>query len=292
MKKYIILSFSLCSLLLCMETPTQYEIQEWDAQAYHKGCQFQTDAFFKFFNLPTNKKNILDMGCGIANISKKIAENAQSIHCVDASKNMIEFAQNNTPNHITNMSFQQSLAETFTSDKKYQLGIMSFCFHWFHNQEEALKRMYDALEENGELFMTAHTQETPEPTSIPAARQTINLADSMYKFFTNKSFIELSGSQFPSNDTLKTMLLNIGFTIIKQEQQSFECIMTEQEIRNTEWPIVSSRPMIKWIPKSIVSSFFEAYIHNYLALTPKTNDGKFIEKLTSTIIHARKITNK
>jgi len=275
-----------------MEKPT-YEIREWDAPAYDKGCTFQTDAFLYLLNknnITYAKKDIIDVGCGTARIAQHLAPQANSILCIDASKNMINFAKNN--NQAKNISFQHAFAEEFKSDKLYQLGFLSFCFHWLQNQNAALKQMYDNLKDNGELFATIHTINTPEPTSLPAARKTIEFIDNIHQWFNRKSFIELSGSEFPSDQEVTTMLKNTGFTILKMEQQSFECEMTEEEIRNTEWPIISSRPIMQWIPTILIDYFFKKYIEHYLALTQKQSNGKYLEKLTTTIIHARKTDKK
>lgn len=83
--------------------------REWNAKEYASSKGGEVSAAMMFIEEAgidfTNKK-ILDIGCGIGNITAKIAESAEQAHGIDASQNMIDYAQQAYGN-ISNLSFEQ-----------------------------------------------------------------------------------------------------------------------------------------------------------------------------------------
>jgi len=299
MRKHLILAFSLYTPLHCMEQPlithkSDREPREWDARAYDNGCIVQTAAFLHF--LTTNKINfnkeldVLDAGCGTAKITSQLAPLVRSIHAFDASKNMVDVAHEKF-GHIKNLSFEHCFAEDFTSPKKYHRALMSFCFHWIKDKKLALQKISDCLENDGEFFATIVTQNNPVPIELIAADEALSSCDGIYQFVTGKKLIDLTGSSYPSNEELTTMLSDAGFSIIKQEEQTFTCPVSEEEVRLGMLPIVTNTPLMKLIPNFVFQSFFDYYINIFLSKLPKTNDGKYIETIAQTIVHARKVKN-
>jgi len=267
------------------------EPREWDAQAYDEGSRIQTEAFLQFlatYNINTKDRFILDVGCGTGKIAAKLAPKAEFIHGCDASKNMIDLAQKNC-GHIQNLSFEHCFAEDFTSLRQYQLAFASFCIHWFENQKQAFQRIYASLENNGELFATVQTSDNPIPPEFIAAQEiiedmTINKA---YKYFAGKDLVDLTACTFSSTEDLKNMLKEVGFRILKCEQQTYFLLMTKDEIIKTERPIVFSRPIMKLIPNIFIEPFFNDYIDLYLSKLQKTGD-QYLTQIITTIVHARK----
>jgi len=298
MRKHLILAFSLYAPLHCMEQPlithkSDREPREWDAQAYDEGNKLQTSTFLHFlktYNIKTEQLTILDVGCGTGKITAQLAEKATHIHGFDASKNMIDFARNKY-GHLKNVSFEHAFAEDFTSPNLKQLALASYCIHWFEDKKQAFQRIHDSLEIGGEFFATIKTSDNPLPMNLIVATEMMPLVETMVSFATGKSLLELIGSSYPSHEEFNAMLCETGFEIIKSEEQSFDCIMDEDELRKLQWPIVSSRPIVKYIPDIFVQSLFENFMNRYIEKLPKTNNGKFLEKIFTTIIHARKIKN-
>ena len=97
MKSYIIPLICMSIFLNGMEQQQIIrESQEWNAQEYAQGNKTQELAgliFLQESDINLKNKRVLDIGCGIGNITAKIAETAKRTQGIDASKNMIEYAQ-------------------------------------------------------------------------------------------------------------------------------------------------------------------------------------------------------
>jgi ubiquinone/menaquinone biosynthesis C-methylase UbiE len=292
MQKYILIILCVFNVLNGMEQQIiTREPREWNAEAYDEGNSLQTNTFLQFITknrIEIEKKNILSAGCGTGRIENILAEKAEHIHGFDASKNMIDFAQNKY-GHIKNLSFEHCFAEDFKSQKLYQLALASFCIHWFADKKLAFQRINDSLEINGELFGTLPTSNNPKPINLVVAAEMMSFLESIVSFFSGKNILDLIGASYPSNEELDTMLHETGFEIIKREEQCFDCIMTRDELKQLEWPIVSSRPIIKYIPNRFIQPLFEDYIDRIIAKLPKVDNEKFVRQTITTIIHARKI---
>jgi trans-aconitate methyltransferase len=292
MKKYVILALSLSFSLHCMETQiTTRKPREWNAQAYDEGNKLQTDAFLYFLqtnNIETKNKTILDVGCGTGKIAAQLAEKATHIHGFDASKNMIDFAQNKY-SYIHNLSFEHCFAEDFSSSKKYQLALASFCMHWFEDRKQAFQRINDSLEPNGELFGPIRISDNPEPIHFTVFMEMLPIIQEICPSASNTTASDLSGSTYPSSQELIHMLKETNFEIINIEEQSFEYTMTEDEHRKLQWPIFSSRPIVKNIPEELISQLFEDFMNRYMKHYKKIDDEKFLGKIITTIVHAYKI---
>lgn len=292
MKKYIVLALSLSSSLHCMEQQIiTREAREWNAKAYEEGNDLQTAAFLHFLQInkiKTEKRIILDGGCGTAKLTAQLAKDAHSIHGFDASKNMIEFAQKKYGS-VKNLSLEHCFAEDFQSQKRYQLVLMSFCFHWIKDKKMALQRINDSLENDGEFFANIVTSNNPVPLNLIVYQEMKRDIPIIGQYLSQSN--DPIGSSYPSTDDLHAMLHETGFDIIKSEEQSFEYPMTVEEFKKLQLPIVESRPGVQYLPSLLFEPLFNAFINRCLEKLPKTDDGKFVEKVTTTIVHARK-TNK
>lgn len=275
-----------------LEQKPQREPREWDAQAYDEGNTIQTKAFLTFLannNITTEKRTILDMGGGTGKIAAQLSEKATLVHIVDASKNMIELAQKNF-GHIDNLYYEHCFAEDFRSTTLYNLAIASFCIHWFENQKQAFQRIHANLTPNGDFFATAQTSNNPTPLGLVVAQEMIESTgiNNAYAWFSDKKLIDLTECTMPSTQELEKMLEDIGFTVLKCEQQSFSLAMTKDEIIKMERPIVFSRPIMKYIPNRLIEPFFNDYISLYLSKLEKAGNDKYLEQIITTIVHAQK----
>jgi ubiquinone/menaquinone biosynthesis C-methylase UbiE len=268
----------------------QRKPREWDAQAYDEGNILQTNAFLYFLetnSITTENRTILDVGCGTGKIAAQLAEKAIHIHGFDASKNMINFAQNRYQ-QIHNLSFEQCFAEDFISSFTYQLALASFCIHWFENKKQAFQRINDSLEINGEFFGLIRTRDNPEPIHFTVFIEMMPLIQTVCSSYIDTTDSNLAGSTYPSHQELINMLKETNFEIINIEEQSYEYTMTENEHRKLQWPIFSSRPIFKNIPTELVAELFEGFMNRYMQKYQKINNEIFLGQITTTIVHARK----
>jgi len=268
----------------------QLELREWDAKAYNKGNSLQTNAFLHFLEINKiiiENRTVLDAACGPGRIAARLAQKAHHVHGFDASNNMITLAQKNYE-HIRNVTFEQCFAETFTSPKLYQLGIMSSCFHWFQKKEMALQHMYNSLEFDGEFFADIHTTQDPMPLNLTVFNEMNNEIMEVQNYFKNYPSSHCDSS-YPSLDELKRMLYIMGFDIIKAEIQSFDYLMTKKEFKQFQLPIVKSKPGVNKMPNELFKKFFPLFIERCLSKLEKVHNDTYKYPFTTTIVHARKV---
>lgn len=272
------------------------ESLEWNAQAYAQGNTFQEIASLHFLQdsgIVLENKKILDIGCGTGNITAKIAETAKKIHGIDASKNMIEYAQEYYGN-IQNISFEHSFAENFNTKKKYDLALSFFCLHWIQDKQKTLEKINLSLKTNGEFFGTHNSTSDPISLSLTVLQEMIPGFSYIYSFFKTMNWIEIGGYFIISDEKFQELLSATGFELISYEQKSFDIIMSRKDMENTIRPVLMSRPFIQKIPEKIREWFFKAFIDTTTKKLTQQEDGNYIipEATWGTkIFHARKITN-
>lgn len=97
---------------------------------------------------------VLDVGCGIGNITMTIA----SITCrgsvvgIDNSSAMIDQANNNLlPNRLNNISFRVMSAMDLNFNKEFDVVISNSVFHWIKEQERVLQLIYRSIKPGGRI---------------------------------------------------------------------------------------------------------------------------------------------
>jgi trans-aconitate methyltransferase len=284
MKKYIL--YSLCIFSFLPAAQQTVKVQEWDAQAYAQGNKLQYQAALYFIsksNLITAHKKILDVGCGTGEITDYLTtQNALLVHGIDASKNMISYAQETQKNKHC-LSFEQCCIENYYTKQKFDLATAFSCFHWFSDQPKALERIAHCLENNGEIFLDVMTSDVPHLTGFPIVQQMLAELDSP------KSISQSFSQTFITSNELKDMVLNAGFEPILFEQQICEITFANpKEVEAFVRPVMMSRPFMKELSPEKRESFFNEYIKRLLPAMKRTSDNGYIETVASTIVHARK----
>jgi ubiquinone/menaquinone biosynthesis C-methylase UbiE len=299
MKKYTMIGLSLCVCAHSMETTTYTirEPREWNAEEYARGNFFQEEAALQFLkesgiNL-TNKK-VLDVGCGTGNITSKIATTAQYVHGIDASKNMIDYAQT-TYGNIPNLSFEHSFAEDFTTEEQYDYALSLFCLHWIEDKQAAFEKINTSLKKNGEVFCTIASSSNPAPFGVAVLKELLTTLQPAHDFVHNINITQESDLKryVISDEECKEILLKSGFEIITYEEKSRTHIFKDRkELALFQRPVAMSRPLFKNLPETEREFLFNEYINLCLTKLKKDeNDNYIFNGTTTTVIHARKIAN-
>lgn len=283
MKKYIFIP-----LIIFLSLKGAHQ-QEWNAEEYARGNKLQYEAALSFLdqnNINVSNKCILDIGCGTGNISSFLAIDAMHVHGIDASENMINYAQETYGGAYQNLSFQQSFIEDFRVYNVYDLAVSFFAFQWFENQWQALINIADCLKKDGELLATISTQEDPTPHRMTIGLQ---LIAEFFPESQQQSISEKLGRKRPNRAEVKAMLENAGFEIITCDAQSTRVVFANRkEIEDFNRPVIMSRPFIQAASEELRDAFFNRYIDEILPGYETTENNEFIEDVTLTIIHARK----
>jgi ubiquinone/menaquinone biosynthesis C-methylase UbiE len=273
---------------------TKREPREWDAQAYAKGNRTQQQAALHFLselNIDFMNKKVLDIGCGTGNITEKIAKIAQKAHGIDASKNMIEYAQT-TYGHNQNLSFEQCFAEDFATQKKFDTAVTLFCLHWIENKKAVIKKTNLALEINGNFFGTHQSTSDPEPLHLTVLKEMIPGLSTMLSFLQSMNWIQATEYHIISDEEFQQLLSQNGFEIVSYEQKSFDITISKQEIEDGIRPVLMSRPFMKIMPESIQEWFFNYYINKNLEKLTQKEDGNYLIPAAmwgTKVFHARKV---
>jgi len=283
MKKFIIVCLSV--FLLCQFTK-QLHAQEWNAADYAQGnsLQYQSALYFlEHNNVQFQNKKILDVACGTGEISYFLAQNAQLVHGFDASKNMIEWAQEHYTDKANNISFEQASAEEFYTTEKYDLATLFFCFHWFANKQKALDSIAACLEEGGELFGTFSTTDTPDHPGHSIIKTM------MKEWNIQEDFNQAMARSIVSTQELQEMLAQAQFEIITCAVQTNDIHFPDHmSIENALRPVLMSRPFIKKMSLEDQEKFLREYVNRIVLVFEEDGAGGFTHTLHTTIVHARK----
>jgi len=295
MKKYIFIIFTFLNVYLnAMEQQITKESREWDAQAYAQGNWIQKQAalqFFKESGIDLKDKNVLDVGCGTGNISHKLSKTAQTVHGIDASKNMIDYAQKTY--NTNNLTFEHVFAENFITQKFYDTVVTFFCLHHIKDQQEVLKKINMCLINDGECFGITNTASNPLPIGLTIALEMLPKLQQDNNFFKNKDVIQGLTTTHATNDSLETMLKNAGFEIISYELKVMDFIIKNQEeLEKFETPLVLSHPVVQMMRSPLREWVLKQYFDLYLTKLQKNTDGHYIlPAINTTVFHARKIAD-
>ncbi len=291
MKKCIILSFCFISLLNGMEQ-TKREAREWNAQDYANGNSTQQKASLFLLDeakIDLTNKIIYDGGCGTGNISAIMAQKAKSVHGFDPSINMIEWAHLHYGN-IPNLSFEQCFAEDFSSAKKCNLFTLFFCLHWIKDKKAVFQRCYEGLESDGELFGNIRTTANGQALGLKIFHEILPELQEMIPMLKNNNTIQATGSSYPTEEELHTMLKEVGFKEILLENKNLNfSFKTTDEVAAFERPVIMSRPFMQSLPEEKREDVFKLYIAKLLEKFERTEEGYYINpEARTTMIHCHK----
>lgn len=128
----------------------------WDSSQYTKTSDLQAAVagdLIKDLRIKPNE-NVLDVGCGIGNITMEIAAIACNGYVVgiDDSSSMIDQAWKNLSfKDLSNISFQVMSATEMQFDSHFDVVFSNSVLHWVKNQEKALKSIYRCLKPEGRI---------------------------------------------------------------------------------------------------------------------------------------------
>jgi|SRR5581483_2284656 len=297
MNKYILSMLCIFSSISGMRTQqiAKREPREWDAHAYAEGNKIQEEAALRYLQksgIDFTGKKVLDIGCGTGNITAKIAAQAKTVDGIDASKNMIEYAQEHYAT-VPNLAFAQCFAEDFSSDtQSYDLALSIFCLHWIKDKQTVLKNIYNSLNSQGELFCTIAT--TSDPTvGMTAFKELLQRPDCSFLNASTITQEESLDKHVISDEECKDLLQKMGFAIISYEKESLTHILkNREELAQFQRPVAMGRPLFKALSEQNREWLFNEYIDLFLSKLDKNEDGYYIfEGTKTTVIHARKIAD-
>lgn len=130
---------------------------EWNASGYQSVSSLQEAiATEQLARLTLGKHDrILDIGCGNGKITAAIADRVPqgSVLGVDASQNMIAFAQKNYALVRANLYFEVSDACNLTYQHEFEQIVSFNALHWIPEQDAVLRSIRTALKPGGQALL-------------------------------------------------------------------------------------------------------------------------------------------
>jgi ubiquinone/menaquinone biosynthesis C-methylase UbiE len=305
MKKLLLLIIMASSLINGMNnnnTPDNWNAVAYELYVAEITSGYAIDAMIKSKFLTSSDKKILDAGCGTGCTAAKLIEQklVQQAHGIDPSQHMINFAQNK--HRSTNgLTFAHTSIEKFNATEKYDAATMFFCLNEIKNKSLALKKINQALKDNGEFFGTIRTHPTPELDTL--VTRIMDYKKKQREFLSDQSKHERRlttqlnkqinenptitteqkkalraeviqkqrqqlNEQYPQDptaDEFKAMLIDNGFEIISYEIKDLTLITTKQNtIEKFLWSLIFYHPLIQSLLLYERRAYCTHYMNNYI----------------------------
>lgn len=120
---------------------------DWNAKLYDQSHTFVSEYGSNLIKLlaPEQGENILDLGCGTGDLTKKIANFGANVIGIDQSKSMIRHAVSKYPA----ISFQVGDTTNLGFHLKFDAVFSNATLHWIKQPKQALNSIYQSLKSGG-----------------------------------------------------------------------------------------------------------------------------------------------
>lgn len=130
--------------------------RSWDSVEYTRTSDLQANVAEELLSdlAIQPDENILDLGCGIGNLTMEIAEIAYkgSVLGIDTSPSMIEQAELNLQlRHLPNIRFQVASADCLHSEGQFDVVFSNSVLHWIKGQRQTLQTIRHCLRDGGRV---------------------------------------------------------------------------------------------------------------------------------------------
>ena len=244
MKNYLMLATAVTLSLNAAEQPMRTP-REWMAKEYSEGNDFQISFFshcLQKWKIPIEDQDVITFGCGTGKLESKLIEIARSVHGIDASSNMINFATHRyiNPANTGRLSFEHCYAEDFKPKKPFKIALAPCSFHWFEDKKKALSAIRNSLGEEGIFFANIETTSNSKAfglTVFEDMKQDIPLIGRLLDMLPNPT-----GSSHPSIAELHVMFDEAGFEMLEGRIETYDWTATEEGWRKYQLPLLLSTP--------------------------------------------------
>lgn len=199
------------------------------ASHYEKSSIVQKSASDELFDLIkiTETDDVLDLGCGTGNLTKKIKDITKgNIVGIDSAEGMIEKAKQNCK-HL-NISFEVYSAQDFNFNEQFDVIFCNSTFQWFKNPEIVLNNCHRALRTHGRMGIQAPARKIYSPNFIQAVDcvKVDSRTKEIFSHFNSPWFFLESAEDY------KTLFQNAGFNVLHSKIDEIVTFHTPDEMFN------------------------------------------------------------
>ncbi len=240
---------------------------QWVGSLYSENSVPQKMWFDSFSSgLPINgNEQVLDIGCGDGKLTLEIAKRLKngSIHGIDVSKSMIDFAQK--MHQQNNLRFSVGDARSFTLNKKFDLIISFTALHWVKEYKQVIQRAREHLKPNGRIYFvfSAKWQHLPLNKALHALYKSKTWAP-YFKDYDPGYYLHSIDEQFDILNRygfeVKEITLRNKLTIFKTKSDFFSWLKA--------W-----LPQQNQVPKGQGDTFIHDFISEYSKLGTVNTQG-------------------
>ena len=152
----------------------------WDSNKYSTIASLQAQVSKKLIEQLNLKENdrVLDIGCGIGNLTFKVAEIVKKGHVVgiDSSSSMIKKCNESLKTqNISNINFIQKGITELDFLNEFDVIYSNSVFHWVKEPKRAIDLMYKSLKQGGTLSLKEEFENWEFPWFVPTLHEFKNL---------------------------------------------------------------------------------------------------------------------
>lgn len=260
--------------------------QNWNASDYAKNSKAQlqwANELIDKLNLQGHE-SLLDIGCGDGKITAAIAKILKDgLVCgIDASKEMIDFAQNNYPHtSYPNLSFYQMDAREIELDQSFDLAFSNAVLHWVKDHVAVLQRVHCHLKPEGKILFQMGGQ--GNVGELRTVFQETTEKPEWQAYFINFS----KPTYYYAPENYLKWLPETGFKPLR-----VELIPKDMQHQGKDglkgWLRTTWFPYTDRLPEELREPFLDAIVENYLQKVPIDEQGKTHVKMVRLEVEARK----
>lgn len=217
----------------------------------------------------TGNERVLDIGCGVGNITAIIAEQLPrgSVIGIDSSSDMVRQAEKNYPAiRHSNLSFMLKDARELDFVNKFDVVFSNACLHWIKNQLLVLQGITRSLHSGGRIMLQMGGRDNAKQileviTLLTGKRQ-------WAPFFTDFKF----PYGFYGPEEYKDWLGKVGLSIKRLELVPKDMIHENRE-KFAAWIRTTWLPYTQAVPDSLREQFIDELVTEYVKLYPMGDNG-------------------
>ncbi len=255
---------------------------EWDPKTYLQNSRVQFsigEIAIKKLN-PLSSESILDVGCGIGNLTAKIAVKTGlgKVVGIDIDKNMISYAKQT--NNLKNLSYTQLDGIEIVFQNEFDAVFSNIVLHWVKELPLLLEKLYNALKQGGRIQIASIFDEgdvsKPEGSQIKITQIELPIL----QYFMIKQYYKeiLTLEEFQAYQPK----VNKNLTY-----KTYKVVELEQIIKLAGFKHIQSDTQIFWMEFSDLEKYIDHRKSNlwlyFLGFFPEQYRPRLTEKLCSLI---------